>query len=190
MFADKKCKILQFLSTKVSTNRRIRHWHCWQYCPTIVKFVLVLTCFNTVFYKIDKKDRVGVEPTTSAGACSMFKPLLRGCFCFGMLSYFPSAALSSGVSSLSECDPAGVVVLLVLSEPLFFSFCSECVGCPVRISFAISCGVSFPCSSPSVAESLRWVDTATAEMTAAMVAPEINKMADFLFISTASDAVN
>ncbi|MFL6476997.1 MAG: hypothetical protein ACJ70Y_08485 [Nitrososphaera sp.] len=104
--------------------------------------------------------------------------------------YFPSAALSSGVSSLSECDPAGADVLLALLVTLFFSFCYECVGCPVRISFAIYCGVSSQCSSPSVAESLRWVDTATAEMTAAMVAPEVNKMTDFLFISTASDAVD
>ena len=99
------------------------------------------------------------------------------------MSYFLSAALSSGVSSLSECDSAGVVVLLALLVSLFFSFCSECAGCPVRISDAISCGVSFPCSCPSVAESLRWVDTATAEMMTVMAAPEINKMLDLLFIS-------
>jgi cytosine/uracil/thiamine/allantoin permease len=85
--------------------------------------------------------------------------------------YFPSAALSSGVSSLSECDSAGVVVLLASLVALFFSFCSGCAGCPARISFAISCTVSFPCSCPSVAESLRWVDAATAEMMAAMAAP-------------------
>jgi hypothetical protein len=100
-----------------------------------------------------------------------------------MVSYFPSAALSPGVSSLSECDSADVV-LLVLLEPLFFSFYSGCAGSPVRISFAISCAVSCPCSCPSVAESLRWVDTATAEMRTVMAAPEINKMVDLLFIST------
>jgi hypothetical protein len=128
-------------------------------------------------------DRVGVEPTTSVVACSVFKSLSRGCFCFGVVSYFPSAALSSDVSSLSECDSGGIV-LLALLVLLFFTFCSKCAGCPVRISLAISCGVSFPCSCPSMAESLRWVATATAEMMTAMAAHEINKMVDFLFIST------
>ena len=90
------------------------------------------------------------------------------------LSYLASAALSSGVSSLSACDSPAVVVLLALLVPLFFAFCSECAGCPVRISLAISCGVSFPCSCPSVAESLRWVYMANAEMMPAMATPEIN----------------
>jgi hypothetical protein len=41
-----------------------------------------------------------------------------------------------------------------------------------------------------VAESLRWVDRATAEMMAAMATPEINKMVDLLFISLNSDVGN
>ena len=73
---------------------------------------------------------------------------------------------------------------------LFFSFCSERARCPARISLAISSAVSFPCSWPSVAESLMWVDTAAAEMMTAMVAPEINKMVDFLSYRIASDVGN
>jgi len=94
-------------------------------------------------------------------------------------AYLPSAALSSGVSSLSECDNVDEV-LFVLPVMLPFSF--ACAGCPVRISLAISCAVSLPCSYPSVAKSLKCVDTATAEMIAAMATPEIIKMLDLLFI--------
>jgi hypothetical protein len=126
---------------------------------------------------------VGVEPTTSAAAYVVVQAVTRWLFLLWHdVSYFLSAALSSGVSSLSECDLAGVVLLALLVS-LFISFCSECAGCPVRISVAISCGVSFPCSCPSVAESLRWVDTAITKMMAARAAPEINNTVDFLFIS-------
>jgi len=32
-----KVIIFSFLSTKVSTNDRIRHWHCCWFCPTIIE---------------------------------------------------------------------------------------------------------------------------------------------------------
>ena len=92
----------------------------------------------------------------------------------------PSAALCSGVSSLSECDNVDEVLFVLPVMLPAFSF--ACAGCPVRISLAISCAVSLPCSYPSVAKSLKCVDTATAEMIAAMATPEIIKMLDLLFI--------
>ena len=42
VFVDKKLKIFHCLSTLLSTNSRIRHWHCCWICPTITKIELNL----------------------------------------------------------------------------------------------------------------------------------------------------
>jgi hypothetical protein len=63
LFVDKKLKIFCFLSTKVSTNGRIQHWHCCSICPTLIKSELEIIPYLT---RLIKMDRVGFEPTTSA----------------------------------------------------------------------------------------------------------------------------
>src|SRR5690349_11234363 len=93
--------------------------------------------------------------------------------------YLPSAALCAWVSRLSERGGVEVMALFVL-EVVTFTFSFACDGCPVRISFAICWAVSLPCSRPSVAESLKWVEIAIVAIINARAIPETISI-DLLF---------